>query len=154
MKKVVCIALLSLVWTSGITQSDESDMFVGTWLLQKIEQKNESGDWLLSELLGPDPLGILTYDAHGNMAAQLARRDRSISDPEGAPSELVNGYVGYFGTYEVDSTAGTVTHHRSAHVNAELGHLSVVRYFQFEGDTVTLTVAPERNIRLLWKRED
>jgi len=154
MKKAVSIALLSLAWTSGMSQSDLSDMFVGTWLLQKIEQKSESGDWLVSELLGPDPLGIITYDEHGNMAAQLARRDRSSPDPEGAPSELVNGYVGYFGTYDVDSTAGAVTHHRLAHVNAELGRLSVVRYFKFEGDTVTLTVAPDRNIRLLWKRED
>jgi hypothetical protein len=154
MKKLIGATLLSLCWTSGMTQSDFSDRFVGTWILQVIEQKNEAGNWTESDLLGPHPLGILIYDEHGNMAAQLVRRDRSIPDPEGSPAELVHGYVAYFGTYEVDSTAGTVTHHRSAHVNPELGHLTVARYFRFEGDTLVLTVAPEREYRLIWKRQN
>jgi hypothetical protein len=154
MKKGLAVALLSLCWTSGMSQSDVSDRFVGTWMLQVIEQKSETGDWHVFELLGPDPLGILTYDEHGNMAAQLTRRDRSIPDPEGSIAELVNGFIAYFGTYAVDTIAGTVTHHRSAHVNAELGHLAVVRYYQFEGETLTLTVAPAQEARLSWKRQN
>ena len=154
MKKLIGATILSLCWTSGIAQSDISDHFIGTWLLQFIESRSESGEWVVSDVLGPDPLGILIYDEHRNMAAQLARRDRSIPDAEDSPAELVNGYVAYFGTYEVDSTAGTVSHHRSAHNNAELGHLTVVRYFEFDGDMLTLTVAPDREFRLIWKRSE
>lgn len=104
------------------------------------------------QLSGPDPLGILTYDESGNMAAQLARRDRTIQDAEDSPSELVSGYVAYFGTYDVDPSARTVSHHRSAHVNPELGSLTVVRHDEFEGDRLTLTVAPNRELRLIWQR--
>lgn len=154
MKKFCCVALLSLCWTAGLSQPEAADRFVGTWLLQLIEQRSENGDWVESEILGLDPLGILIYDAHGNMAAQLARRDRTIPDAEDSPEELVDGYVAYFGNYEIDTTARTVTHHRVAHVNADLGRLSVVRYYQFDSDSLVLTVAPDRQFRLTWKRQE
>ena len=99
-------------------------------------------------------LGIIIYDESGNMAVQVARRDRSIPDPEGITAELVDGYVAYFGTYEVDTATGTVTHHRSAHVNAELSHVPAIRRYRFEGDTLTLTVVPDQGSRLIWKRQN
>jgi len=45
--------------------------------------------------------------------------------------EILNDYVAYYGKYEVDTTAGTVTHRRQNHLNPEIGGLSVVRYFSF-----------------------
>ena len=152
-KRLWGMALLSLCWSTGMSQVDVRDRFVGTWFLQAIEQPGENGEWVESDLLGPNPVGILTYDEHGNMAAQLTRRDRTIPDPENAPAELVNGYVAYFGTYEVDSAAGTVTHHRTAHNNADLGQLTVVRSYRFEGDRLELTVAPGGEFRLTWLRQ-
>ncbi len=153
MRKILAIAVLLLVWTAGVTQSSVAKRFIGTWALQVMEEKAENSEWRTSDLLGPNPLGIITYDEHGNITAQLARRDRTVPDPDDAPAELVNGYVSYFGKYEVDELESTVTHHRVAHVNADLGHLSVVRYFQFEGDTLTLTIAPESEFRLIWIRQ-
>ncbi len=66
--------------------------------------------------------------------------------------EIVNGYVAYTATYDVDFSASTITHHRKSHINAELGQLSVVCFYDFGGDTLTLTVAPERELRLKWLR--
>lgn len=86
---------------SAFFRSDVSTRFVGTWMLQVVDERSAAGEWIVSGLFGPDPLGVITYDVHGNMTAQLTRRDRSIADP----------------------AAGTVTHHRSVHVNAELGNL-------------------------------
>ena len=90
------------------------------------------------------------YDAHGNMAVQITTSPRVVSP--GPSPEWVNGYVAYYATYEVDVAAGTVTHHRRAHVNPDIGGLSVVRYFDFDGEHLTLTVAPERTVRLTWER--
>ncbi len=89
------------------------------------------------------------YDTRGNMSVQISTvpRNTVISG-----DEWVNGYVAYYATYEVDATAGTVTHHRRNHVNPDIGDLSVVRYFEFNGDRLTLTVAPERAVRLHWAR--
>ena len=62
----------------------------------------------------------------------------------------MNGYVAYFGTYEVDAEAATVTHHRQRHINPDLDGVDVVRYFQFSDNRLTLTVAPEQHLRLNW----
>jgi hypothetical protein len=87
------------------------------------------------------------------MAAQLARRDRSIPDPANSPAAAVNEYIAYFGTYEVDPEVATIAHHRLAHVNPEMSLLTAVRHYRFDGDTLTLTVAPDRDLRLNWKRQ-
>jgi hypothetical protein len=98
------------------------------------------------------PVGIIMYDALGNMAVQITGEPRGVETPAAQP-EIVNGYVAYYAKYQVDSDAGTVTHHRRSHLNADLANLSVVRYFEFSGDTLTLTVAPDRNLRLHWVRQ-
>jgi hypothetical protein len=153
MRNIFVLVLLSSIWTDGIAQSNVAEKFVGTWKLQVIESKTETGEWRTNELLGPNPLGVLTYDEIGNMTAQLARIDRTLPDPENAPVDIVNGYISYFGKYEIDEIAGTVTHHRTAHINPDVGDISVVRHFQFEGDVLTLTVAPDRELRLIWVRQ-
>jgi hypothetical protein len=48
--------------------------------------------------------------------------------------EIGHGYVAYYGRYEVDTKAGTVTHHRRNHINPDLGQLSVVRYLNAADD--------------------
>jgi hypothetical protein len=91
------------------------------------------------------------YDDKGNMAVQVTSEPRGGESAADNP-EVVNGYVAYYGKYEVDTQAGTVTHHRRNHINPELGRLSVVRHFKFSGDTLTLTVAPEQQLRFNWAR--
>jgi hypothetical protein len=152
MIRILAAVLLSLSWTVSVADTDENDQFVGTWFLQEIRARTEGGEWVESEVLGRNPFGILIYDKTGNMAVQIARRDRSITVEEEAVDEIVNGYVAYTARYDVDNSASTVTHHRISHINADLGQLSVVRFYEFDGDTLTLTVAPERELRLKWLR--
>jgi catechol 1,2-dioxygenase len=126
--------------------------FVGTWELQSYEVRSGTDDWVLAPpVLGGEPVGILVYDDKGNMAVQITTNPRSVETPANNP-EIVNGYVAYYGRYEVDTEVGTVTHHRRNHINPEIGSLSVVRYFRFSDDVLTLTFAPERQQRLNWVR--
>jgi len=141
--------LWALPMGAQVTAAD----FVGTWELAAIEAPTEAGDWAPASLpMSGRPIGIIMYDALGNMAVQITGDPRGTETPAEQP-EIVNGYVAYYATYEVDPAAGTVTHHRRAHVNPDLGDLTVVRYFEFSGDTLTLTVAPERRLRLRWVRQ-
>jgi len=127
--------------------------FVGTWELASIEAPTPDGNWGPASLpMDGTPVGIIMYDALGNMAVQITSEQRGVETPADQP-EIVNGYVAYYAKYEVDAGAGTVTHHRRSHVNPALASLSVVRYFEFAGDTLTLTVAPDRNLRLHWVRQ-
>jgi len=152
-RSVFVFATLVGAATAPVAAQVSSADFVGTWELAAIEAPDPSGGWMPAPLPLPGtPVGVIMYDALGNMAVQITSEPRGTMTPAELP-EIVNGYVAYYARFEVDSTEGTVTHHRRGHVNADLGALSVVRYYDFAGDTLTLTVAPERNLRLRWVRQ-
>jgi hypothetical protein len=99
------------------------------------------------------------------MAVQLFRPDRptaidcstSASAQSDNSPQLLNGYEAYFGTYTVDETNHTVTHHlEGALAAADVGR-NLIRQFQVSGDKLTIvarTNSPkERQIRTLtWER--
>ena len=147
----VCAAIFVLSGNPVAAQYSSAD-FVGTWELASIEARSESGNCGPAALpMSGTPVGVIMYDAWGNMAVQITGSPRGQETPPEQP-EIVNGYVAYYARYEVDAQAGTVTHHRRNHINPDLGDLSVVRYFRFQDDVLTLTVAPERTLRLNWVR--
>ena len=147
----VCISISLLSVNPAGAQYSAAD-FVGTWELASIEARGESGNWSPAALpMSGTPVGVIMYDAQGNMAVQITGNPRGQETPPENP-DIVNGYVAYYARYEVDAQAGTVTHHRRNHINPDLGDLSVVRYFRFQDEILTLTVAPERTLRLNWVR--
>lgn len=98
------------------------------------------------------------------MAAQLMRPDRPIAIDCGMPgpapnqnSQPVNGYDAYFGTYTIDATSHTVTHHLEGALSAADVGKNLVREFKVSGDKLTIIVRTnspeERQIRtLIWER--
>lgn len=150
-RSVVQIGVLLHSASSVLAQTSVAD-FVGTWELASIERRSETGEWVQSllEECGT-PVGILMYDDKGYMAGQMTMSPRSTDCPADRPN-WVNGYTAYYGTYEINLEEGTVTHHRRNHINPAVGNLSVQRYFRFEGDMLTLTIAPERLARFNWVR--
>lgn len=126
--------------------------FVGTWELSSIEGKSDAGHWITAPRFGQSkPAGILMYDDEGNMAVQITTNPRFTGWSAERP-EMINGYVAYYGTYEINADDGTITHHRLSHTNADVANLSVVRYFSFSDDTLTLTLAPGKSLRLTWRK--
>jgi hypothetical protein len=150
MRYAKALCALVAVLAQPATAQTAAD-FVGTWELVSIERVSESGEWSPVLYAGADPVGVIMYDGIGNMAVQISTAPR-VTEIPGASPEWVNGYIAYYARYEVDVAAGTVTHHRRNHLNPEISGLSVVRYFHFDGDILTLTVAPDRTVRLNWAR--
>ena len=85
---------------------------LGIWLLRSREDYDAQGTQHIDPILGPDPLGMLSFAPH-RFAAQFMNRDRTstgAATSAGANnSGAVNGYDGYFGTYSSDEAAGTIT---------------------------------------------
>jgi len=144
--------------------SGSGRQLVGTWRLSSRVVSLEDGTAVQDPGLGKTPTGYLIYDLSGHMAVQLMRRDRSMAIDCGvsgsAPSDnsqSVNGYDAYFGTYTIDETSHTVTHHlEGALAAADVGK-SLVREFQVFGDKLTIVVRTsspkEKQIRTLtWER--
>jgi hypothetical protein len=152
-----------IIWalSSSIAQAQQaagsSDtgarQFVGTWRLVSLE-----GDSLsLLARRGDHPMGYLYYDATGHMAVQIQPdRSRPSWPPTRVPSqaealEAVTGYVAYFGTYQIDSRARSVTHHREGALNLDL--IDYVRRYEFDGpDRLSLMPVDRPGIRLVWER--
>ena len=89
---------------------------LGVWKLKSREDVDATGQIHVDPFLGQNPLGIISF-APSYFAAQFMKRDRSPQEnqTQRAPARNntagVNGYDGYFGTYSVDQTGGTITTH-------------------------------------------
>lgn len=121
---------------------------VGTWRLQSRRDRTSEGAVQIEPSLGETPLGLLVYDANGNVAVQLMKRDRSADSAAAEPGANSGGtnssagigwYDAYFGTYTVDVTAGTVTHHLEAALGPHDVGRSLTRHFELNGDELKLS---------------
>ena len=93
------IAALGLALTAGDAAALSENDLVGTWTLVSADQ------W------GPNPKGVMIFDAGGHVAAQLMRSDlpkyKSDNRSEGTPEEYkatVQGMIAFYGTYAVSGT--------------------------------------------------
>src|SRR5688572_25559833 len=107
---VVLVGAPLVTAAQGKSQAELRKQFVGTWRLVSI-----TGGANPAAARGK-PTGVIIYDAHGNMAAQI-QPDRQRPTYTGTPTpeqlaERARGYTAYFGTYTIDEKAGIVTHHR------------------------------------------
>ena len=146
--------------------TDQTDRrFIGTWILVTSEFRTSAGK--VTYPLGEKAVGILIYDTGGRMAAQLMRPDRpkfASGDMRGGTPEenkaAVEGYVAYFGRYEVNSINGTIVLHVEASLFPNWLGQDQVRSFEFSADAGTLTLktlsllsgGQEMTGVLVWKR--
>jgi hypothetical protein len=118
------------------SQAELRKAFIGTWRLVSIEGGTTAAT------RGTKPTGLIYYDSTGHMAAQIMP-DRPRPKWTGTPTpeqalDAFRGYTAYFGTYTIDETAKTVTHHRQGMLDG--GTVDFVRRYEFApGDRLILT---------------
>jgi hypothetical protein len=101
-----------------------------------------------------------TYDATGNMSAQLMRPKQPVFESEDWRRAAVEeraaawgNYFGYFGTYTIDETVGAVVHHIEGSWFPNLIGTDQVRFFKFEGNRVILDADTEwGKVRIVWEK--
>ena len=89
------------------------------------------------------------YDANGHMSAQIMRPDRpafaSGDHLKGTPMEIKSafeGFIAYYGVYEVNQEEGTVTHHVEGSSFPNWVGSAQRRFFEFSGNRLTLSTPP------------
>jgi hypothetical protein len=133
---------------------------VGAWVLLECAEILQDGSKRLP--FGDHAQGQVIYTADGRMSAQLVSEDRAAfasDDYRGAPVDVAAAafqqYFGYFGSYEVDAGAGTVTHFIEGAWFPRLENKAQVRTFRLEEGRLILEAAtPWGVIRNTWKRAD
>jgi hypothetical protein len=127
--------------------SDSSPNLIGTWRLVSCEARGSSGE--IQYPLGQQVVGQLFYDGRGNMSAHVMRVDRpafaSGDSGSGTDEEVraaFEGHTSYFGTYTIDASACTVTHHvHGASYPNWMGH-DHIRYYRIDGNHLVLSSPP------------
>jgi len=141
------------------------EQFIGTWKLVSSEFRHSDGQ--LTYPFGRDAVGIIMYDANGHMSVHIMRPDRpafaSGDQLEGTPVEIKSafeGFVAYYGVYEVNQEEGTVTHHVKGSLFPNWVGSAQRRFFEFSGNRLTISTPPipmggEKIVGLLiWERAE
>jgi len=134
---------------------------VGAWRLVSTEQQLTNGTIRPSPIYGPKGTGYLMYSSTGRMCVILVNPDRPLwkSEDNPTPEEIksaFDGFIAYYGSYEVDETESFIIHHIEAHLVPNwIGEQK--RYFLLSDDRLTLKVAPPLEdglveYKLVWER--
>lgn len=139
------------------------EKFVGTWRLVDYEYLRSDGEQLWP--FGQSPRGVITYTAEGFMSVQIMDSERPIfvggnrwSATLAEMAAAFQSYLAYFGSYDVNGEEGFVTHHIQGSLFPEYTNSDQIRYFEFEGEQLTLSTPPlpagKETItgRLIWER--
>jgi hypothetical protein len=147
---------------TGAVQKTFDKQLAGTWTLVLVDNVLPNGSRV--QLYGPNPQGILMFDADGNYSLQILRAGRakfaSNDKSRGTDEEnkaTVHGSNSHFGTYSVNEAGQSITFHIQHASFPNWEGIKQKRSFTLTGDTLTYTVpAPTSGAgavgEVVWKR--
>jgi len=141
------------------------DKFAGAWRL--LECYGKWTDGRITYPYGKEPTGLLMYDGQGNFSGQIAGSGRpefqSGNLLKGTAEELktaFEGYIAYYGTYEVDEANSQMTHHVEGSLFPNWMGDVQTRNYEFDGEQLRLNTLPikgakaDLTVTLLWERAE
>ena len=126
--------------------TSNKSLVLGTWKLQSYVREVIATGQRYNQF-GDNPDGYLGYSPDDRMYAIFVRDDRVApqdivpTDEEGV--KLLGTMVAYAGTYTLDEEK--VVHHIDISWNQAWTGTDQVRYYNLEGDILTITTAPYRS---------
>lgn len=99
---------------------------------------------LVTNAMGPDPVGYLSYHPDGRVMAVVVSRERAALKGE-VPTDaekvaLFDSMLAYAGTYTFEN--GRVVHHVDASWNPAWGVSDLIRPFSIDGNRLVISGAP------------
>jgi hypothetical protein len=97
------------------------DRLTGAWRLVSVETIRPNGE-VIYPFYGKHPEGLIVYDRSGWMSVQIisdpkpatptaSSREEFMAATAAEKAAAVDGYYAYFGTWTIDQSTSTVTHH-------------------------------------------
>jgi hypothetical protein len=157
---LILISLLAVASDGQSVKSDDVGRFFGSWKLISYELTLTSGSTL--NPFGDHPTGLILYQKDGHMSAQLMLPGPipfASSDPlsatKGETDRAWRNYIGYWGTFSVDTKKRIVTHHIEGGWFPNWIGKNQVRSFRFsEGQLILETDSPAWHAKLAWQKID
>ena len=150
-----------LVGDAPAQQKTLKEQLVGTWTL--VSNNNVAPDGARRQLFGPNPKGIVIYDAYGRYAQIMVNPNRpkfkGKTRLDGTPEEnkgVVQATSAHFGTWSVNEADKTVNHHIEFHIFPNYDGTESKRSITLTGDELKQsTPTPSRggtSSEQLWRR--
>ena len=170
MKRTIVLSVMTIItFISGASAqmdaaSSDPQQLLGTWkLVSYAGEEVPSG--ARSDVMGPRPSGYINYGPDGRMIVIIVGSDRKkpvgpMATQEEA-QDLIRSMLAYAGTYTVDSSAKTLTHHVEISWDQSRTGTSQVRTYKLDGGRrLTLITQPsndpatgKKTVRtLVWER--
>jgi Lipocalin-like domain len=143
-RRAILFVILLLLASSTTARADDRTALVGSWRLVSYEDRDAIGTTVYP--YGKAPEGLLVYLATGHMAVQMMKTPPpSVASDDWdrfTPQEkvaLFDGYVAYFGKFEVDPARKVVTHLPVADLSRLYVGKREERHYQLTGDRLVLS---------------
>jgi Lipocalin-like domain len=164
----VCSLALALSQTHlAQPASPLGERLIGAWRLIGLETLRSNGE-VIYPFYGRHPEGLLIYDRSGWMSVQIVAdpkpkvplsdsREGFLAAPATEKASAIDGYYAYFGTWTVDPSGQTVTHHiQESLCPGERGE-DGVRRLSLDRNRLTLVakaheMGEDHERRLVWER--
>src|SRR5258708_529328 len=152
-KTSVCGVLVAMALTLGASASAQTEgkksareKLIGAWHLVRIDATGPDG----KPASGPQPKGMLLYTQDGHMSVQLMypASANALSN-----EYVLHGYEASFGSFDVDETAHTVTHHVQGSITRDqLVGKDLHRKLEFtpDGKLIIRSTRPEEHWFVTW----
>jgi hypothetical protein len=157
------VAVLVALGPPAAPAESAAERLVGSWDLVAVENRGSDGS--VEQPFGSAPRGRINYTADGLMSAQVMHAERAAFATQGlydgTPAEKAaayDSYIAYFGRYELDPAAGTLTHAITGSLFPNWSGSRQTRYYSFDGDTLTLSSPPMEKggraitVHVVWRR--
>ena len=142
---------------------DLANSLLGTWRL--VSYKAEFSDGTITDLYGPSPVGIISYDATGHMFVHVMKKDLPKCGtidrrkcPEKQTRLAFDNSFAYWGRYEVRPSEKMVLHYVQGASWPDFVGISQERFIDVADNRLTITTPPRKiggveNIGvLIWER--
>jgi hypothetical protein len=165
---VLChLSLAAAQAPSAPAQQQIKGQLVGAWRLVSVETRRPSGE-VIYPFYGRHPEGLLIYDASGWMSVQIvsdprpsvprtSSREEFLRAPAAEKTAAIDGYYAYFGTWSIDASGASVTHHIRHSLYPGERDQDGVRQLKLDGNRLTLTakaheMGEDHQRVLVWER--
>ena len=155
MRKLICYCIVALVEMSVLLQAQSAapggpvkEKLIGAWRLVWLEEQGADGK--MNRIV--DRKGTLVYTRDGHISVQIMLPTQE-DFPQGNPVQYDRGgYEAYYGTYDVNEQAHTVTHHvEGALVRALVGK-DLTRVYHFaDGQLILTSSRPDEHWTISWE---
>jgi hypothetical protein len=156
MKRLLfCITALAL-WSPVLLRSQSTDTrnsssskekLIGAWHLVSMEEPGTDGK--LRHVTNRTGQLIYTRDGHVSVQIMFPLSESGVSN-----DYVRNGYEASFGSYDVNETAHTVTHHVQASVTHGLVGKGLTRRVRFSnGELIIESTRPDEHWSVTWQHE-